>query len=1169
MNLSLLRIGCKHWGWSSHCFLLRRCQNVSLAHLLAGSLGLGRTSLASCPLIGYRWCHRTSPYHFSSAASSSSGDASSSRMSPPCTNQGFHCVIVTRIGTSSSLYHDGDDLLGRGGAESLETEEGWWKAPPHPHGHHRSSPLQGVLATRKLPKFVPIHILPRCMTLEGEDKEWRRKHQILSLPSSPLHSNLSSSTSEKNVSLSIPRPTNGQPQEEEEKVIKMRRKQQEEETSNPSLLPASPPLLINRLHYPSSTHISLRSFLALRHCWISGKYFHIPTWNGWYLLAPSWTIPDQVMERGSEDEEDGGNASGSKLPLSSTSLPPSLERNWTRENKMKTSALFPFFDEKGVQAWVHRIHPRYRGWENELSKENQENEENDDLRGRNRVSLRSHHSEMRNRVSAEWKNKEKGSGEDGEDTPATATTRRLQEFRHDKASELYDVCGTAAWERSVPHSHHGHNNQVKGMEKEIYDPYGLEGGKEKGRGGEEEEEEERHRDEEVSLRGKRKGKMCRTRAKQKRRDSTLYYIPEEHLFELNDGIQWPLLTSTLVNVMRNIFEENNEISPFIPVPLDHHEDTENGKTTDEVLQCKDDMEGLASHSPCDANGHPLLPSSSVEPPPPELHKSEGVHKVRLDNKNHAQLRSAVGALVQFYRRHLQRLEVYDSTGGGWSPEEEDMFIHESLEAWQTLVQHLRSLGTRAPLPPDVASSPPSLPSKPKVDDNGGEIKQDNNNSSAFESLAKMALDSTNLEDPMAIEKQQKGNSPPPPVPPPASMNPFSAFPFSNDNTADEQKSKIMPRIPTEEEVVGHAKQLFRAYTQKANCQLTVLDRAYDPEGADYSSSSSASSTPPPLVTLVPLVDIPEGAELTLHYGREWWTEHFLYPLLLLRENVVEWNHHHYHQARCNTSCTIIETKEGEGDDSTTTSSENASLTFSSSTMMKWVREVEQLVACPEDVFEPFPILRPTRVPSKRKKKKSVNKNKVSCLPLQGQENHLINPGHLDGPSSDDMMPLAENLSKFHLYNVSTKQRASSAAVVAVAVQQSIVDSSWFWNSVVASPCGIPHNTDPTSPSMPGSSSSSLPASHVFDVSSPDKLVPIFRLGDALKRKLLQKKRHASRSPTSTPISVSNEDTNEAQKKEKVAIQQLRLDTKYSSNLSSLYSTVLQRWWPSRKHHKVE
>lgn len=1065
----------------------------------------------------YRYHSTVPPFASSLLLSSSSSARRSSR------GNGARFTLVSRLAPSPSLYHDGDDLLG-GSSEGKAYGTGWHagsrSTPLPPHRPHCTSRLQGVIAAQQLRKFTPIHILPRGLELEQEEDEWRSEASELTRSSllERVHSLGEKEHYSKRTAFERSLPPYG----------------------------LSPPLLMNRLQEPSSTHISLRCFLALRHCWKSGKYFYIPTWNEWYLLAPSWALVAQMME-GMKTENGKGVIKEERregvmpLPSSSSWMTTSVASAGGESCPSPTSLLAPFWDKAGSIAWLHRIHPRYECSE-ALVNSNRENESKfTPGKWEREEAVENNNEKDEIKEEVEW----------------SRTVNQLQQFRNEKATELYRTSGTEAWEKSILHPLHGHNNQAKSLEKEIYDAYGLD---------------------EDAAEGNQKGKGGKRRsgaAGRKGKDKTLYYIPEEHLFELNDGIQWPLLTSTLIDLMRSIFgeAENGQSYSLSHLHLNRegvHERLEGVTSSSrQVGGSKEDHKGNGTASNPIYGIHPPHPVSSSLP--------RQYHQVLEERRK--QIREGVLALLQFYRLHLQRLEVYDSNGGGWSIEEEDLFITESLDAWKTLGEHLQhadhchtatgsssSNSSRSAVsasPPDDSNAVPSLPSistsrispeEKQQREIPGEYSHETRSCTILESEAVSSeLDVGEVKEPVVAGKEKEGAG--------------------------------VLILPTEEEVVAHSRRFFRAYTHKANCQLRIVDSAMNSGDAAPSSFSFSSSTP--LLTLVPLVDIPEGTELTVHYGREWWTEHFLYPLLLLREKVVEWERSHtIDDDSTDVICAANKEEqgtmgkeeenmkekgeaEGSGD-----AVELTSLKLTSSFLMKWIREMERLVARPEDVFEPFPTLRPVRLTPKKKKRKTgkgleEEREKKTHSLLLDNDPHGRRYGH---PCAEDgLSGILRVASKYQLYNASTKQRASSAAVVAVAVQQSVLDPSWLWDCLLSSPSGMRKETsfsscnglpeprgDKRSVEQGKGNEKHAPASHVFELSSLDQLVPISRLRQALKIKLLEKQHKPNLFlPT---FSQSNE--------EKVHKTKDMDCHKQNENDSapwvSLYSTILQRWQPSKR-----
>lgn len=1020
-----------------------------------------------------------------------------------CLLDNFPLTIVTLLTSSRRLFHDGDDFLGRTADEEKrgENENSW--------GIRCRRHLRGVVAKQRLRKFTPIHILPQAVANMQEEHDWKSKKSLNLLPPSIGE---------------VPSPY------EEKSYIHLNKNSSAAEVGNgkdsrstfSSQWPLAPPLLLDRLQEPSSTHITLRCFLALRHCWKSGAYFHVPTWSGLYLLAPSWAVPTQLREGVHTKHKEGyEKVSQTIAPTTGTCSSDSLSLPSSSLQKRAAGVVGPldicgsaFHDEAAVRSWCHRLHPRYGGL-NTLALERQKRGEN-------------------------------------EEDPYY----ELQWFRNEKAKELYSASGTAEWEKAIVHPHHGHGNQMKGIERDVYDP-NLLGENQR------EEVEEPHR-------SRHDKKKKRATKKQNMVDTPLY-IPEQHLFELNDGIQWPLLSPILLEVMNCIFEDNKASDIFSsPLQLitNQKEEEMNAKLFDNACPVAKSLNDEDSQVGCDSSP----PFLDVEGTSPRLLQKTPGKRIRI----------ALMALLHFFRCHLQRLEVYDSNGGGWSREEEDLFIQESLSAWQALMQNAKRMDAATPTTkaPTTSTSnisgsaahtspllsfPLSIEGKGKKEEKKWDAHEQENE------VNQVASPMSHVSRLLPRGGEEKN------IAVPVESHSRSAF-FASSQGHHTEKKGSLHLMPTEEEVVAHSRRLFRAYTQKANCQLVICDDHRSLEGGEDGPSLSLpgySENSPPLITLVPLEDISEGEELTLHYGREWWTEHFLYPLLLLREIVRDWNDPHRLQSR-NPSIVVTsenplessfnEQQAEEKDESTRAMKSSASSVKSSSPsiasfLMKEIQEIERLVAQPEDVFEQFPILRLSLLKSAKKTKKRVKKSRSNDLSPPSASHENKNVGH-DCHSSRNTPPTLKDVSKYQLRNLSTKQRFSSpSAVVAVSVQQSILDPSWLHDSLLFS-SDVHHTAhysgDPSSgielPENQCKGNDEQLSCRVFDLKFPDQLVPISRLRKALKIKLLQQQREIL---TPTVSFSSLKEGGECEKNR----DPLRKKEKCFDNLSSLYSTVLQRWGP--------
>lgn len=684
--------------------------------------------------------------------------------------------VATKQRASRLFYHDGDDLLGGPHTVSSGGDR---------TGGALSRPLQGVFTACAIKKFTPIHVLPDPVA----QAYWREE-----------------------------RAAGGETAQD-----------RAEEKSENQQRAGGVPYLVDRVREPRDT-ISLRRFLALRHCWQSGAYFHISTENGWYLLTPSWSVTSSRVLPPASATEAGGVCG-----------------------------------DDDIAAWCHNLHPRYA----HLVVPTQEGEKQEGGGGRDAAS----------------------SGEDEEEW-----TNKVEMFRQQQSAALYAQSPAAEWEntssRAVAPPHDGADHAGSKVEDEegkaLASAKGAAGG---------------HLETLKTVAEKKKKRLAK---KRRGADDTILCIPESHLFEINDGVQWPL-------------------PPLYDVA-----------TKQEVVSAAALCETLwARREP-----HTPLCTSSCASPQGEHDGCDGPSEKEGGDEERAAL------FLRFFRRHLARVKVYEENGGGWSLEEEEEFVSAAVEEWKQLHQP----GAHAPSGIATTTTPPP----------------------------------TQRE---GVEEEGEGGM-----------------------------SMYCAALPTEVAVAAFSRRLFRVYTRKANVQLTVDEKTQR-------------------LTLVALRDLPAGTELQLHYGREWWTEHFLYPLLLLREAVRD------------------------GDHST------AWLTHA-------VQQVERLMCLPTDVFEPFPLLHARRRPSRRAKK-AARGHGAEC------------PTHRQ------------------LYNQATKSRASDPAVVAVAVQHSLLRPSWLRRLFGI---GQHHATGDGRDEDGGRPDEES----VFDILDMDKEIPISRLRRALLQELTlaQRRRRA-------------------------------------------------------------
>lgn len=317
-------------------------------------------------------------------------------------------IIVTQLAYSRSFFREGgeDRVLEAHASKQIPSTAAASSPPPLPE------PLHGVFSNRFIPKFTPLHIIPQAVVV-AKETEANRSAGVKEEPCTSGHG---------------------------ENVV---------------TVSASPPYLVDLVR-ASKKRLSLRRFLALRHCWLSGEYFHVPTTQGWYLLAPSWHCDSALLAstrkkddkvEGEEGLTEGGGASATAVSLSIS--PP----------------VSP--DTKGLVRWCQRVHPRHVSGPAELS-------------------------------------------------PSTAEEEAAQ-FRREAAAALREASMATEWEQKHPQHHSEARSEEGGAESEDEAMNGAEGA------------------------GNTEGKRVKPRRRRRHSSSVdvVWSIPESHLFELNDGIQWP------------------------------------------------------------------------------------------------------------------------------------------------------------------------------------------------------------------------------------------------------------------------------------------------------------------------------------------------------------------------------------------------------------------------------------------------------------------------------------------------------------------------------------------------------------------------------------------------------------------------------------------------------
>ncbi|EAN77548.1 uncharacterized protein TEOVI_000373800 [Trypanosoma equiperdum] len=180
-------------------------------------------------------------------------------------------------------------------------------------------------------------------------------------------------------------------------------------------------------------------------------------------------------------------------------------------------------------------------------------------------------------------------------------------------------------------------------------------------------------------------------------------------------------------------------------------------------------------------------------------------------------------------------------------------------------------------------------------------------------------------------------------------------------------------VAVEKEQYTGQLRLVRALTCKANVRLTVDDNTQ-------------------LLVLMPVVDLKEGDELLLHYGREWWSHRLLSTLFM-----------------------SVQDKE-----------------------ISDVRWVESLFAKPTDVHRPFPLL--CRAFAGKRKRRLVGRERDA-----GREGRTSTEcSNSEGTGND---------AKVVLYNIATKKKATDSEALIFAVRRSCVDRNFFTSLVGGSERG--------------------------------------------------------------------------------------------------------------------
>lgn len=172
----------------------------------------------------------------------------------------------------------------------------------------------------------------------------------------------------------------------------------------------------------------------------------------------------------------------------------------------------------------------------------------------------------------------------------------------------------------------------------------------------------------------------------------------------------------------------------------------------------------------------------------------------------------------------------------------------------------------------------------------------------------------------------------------------------------------------ERERYAQQRQLFRVLTRKANVRLDVDDDTR-------------------LLMLLPVVDLQEGEELLLHYGREWWSQRLLSSLFM-----------------------------SVPDDE-----------------MRSVRWIEGLFARPTDVAKPFPLVCPAVA-----LRKALHRGKSGDT-MKGDKTSTAN----DVVASVSTSAAKATQKNVVLFNAVTRCRCTDAEALIFAVRRSCVDREFF------------------------------------------------------------------------------------------------------------------------------
>ncbi|KAF5219350.1 hypothetical protein ECC02_007686 [Trypanosoma cruzi] len=177
---------------------------------------------------------------------------------------------------------------------------------------------------------------------------------------------------------------------------------------------------------------------------------------------------------------------------------------------------------------------------------------------------------------------------------------------------------------------------------------------------------------------------------------------------------------------------------------------------------------------------------------------------------------------------------------------------------------------------------------------------------------------------------------------------------------------------TEQERHVQQQRLFQVLTHKANVRLNVDDNTR-------------------LLTLMPIIDLKEGDELLLHYGREWWSQRLLSTL-------------------------FMSVPDNE---------------------MRDIRWIEALFKKPTDVSKPFPHL--CSAVARRK------------MPKRGKRGEDGKASDVNDGSNVDAATQRDNLV---LYNAVTRRKATDAEALIFAVRRSCVNRDFFTTLVGTSGAGV-------------------------------------------------------------------------------------------------------------------